>query len=322
MAITDIINMVEQIINIERIFSEPNVEIMSVRWSQDDSILSFGCSDGTIKIYSDGGFLRSLNCQREMPVTSMRWKPAGGKTKNILLNTTCDGGVFQWHASSGKLMHHDTIEENQAYSCEYKPDATAYAIGCKDNVVRVFDDSSKSIITQLGSSRLYSLGHSSRVFSLKWVDETMLISGGWDNKIICWDLRTPTVIREIYGPHICGDSIDVKNNLILTGSYNKSNQLQLWNLADGRNIYSSSLKSGNKDCLVYTAQFGKISNTMAIGGSGSDESYFYSTDPVAPLAVVANLTKPVYSIDFCNNSNRAAIGCGDGTVVICNLKIT
>jgi len=33
-----------------------------------------------------------------------------------------------------------------------------------------------------------------------------------------------------------------------------------------------------------------------------------------------NLTKPVFSIDFSNNSSRAAVGCGDGSVIICSVN--
>ena len=71
---------------------------------------------------------------------------------------------------------------------------------------------------------------------------------------------------------------------------------------------------------MYTAQFSKTDNIFGIGGSGSDESYFFRINPVTPLAVMTNLTKPVYSIDFCNESAKVAVGCGDGSVVISTIK--
>jgi len=45
------------------------------------------------------------------------------------------------------------------------------------------------------------------------------MSGGWDNNIKIWDIRSATPIRSIYGPYICGDSIDLSNEVIMTGSY-------------------------------------------------------------------------------------------------------
>ena len=312
-------------IQIERIITEDNVEIMSVRWSPDDSILSIGCSDGSVKIYSDGGFLRSLAFQRHTestPITCMRWKPATGKTRNVLLVTSSDGSICQYHASSGRIMYQTSLVDNEAYSCEYKQDASAYAIGCKDTSIKIYDENSKAMITMLGPSRGIGAGHNNRVFSLKWFDENLLASGGWDNKILIWDIREAKSVREIFGPHICGDSIDVKNNILLVGSYHHNSQLQLWDIAEGKNLYTESLKTGDKACFVYTAQFGKTENILAVGGSGSDESYFFNSDPVTPLGVIANLTKPVYSIDFCNESSRAAIGCGDGSVVIAKIQVS
>ena len=310
-------------VQIERIIREDYVEVMSVRWSPDDSMLAIGCSNGSVKIYADGGFLRSLHCQRSsetFPITSIRWKPATGKTRNVLIATTSEGSIFQYHASSGRIMHNETLTDNQIFASDYKPDSSAFAVGCKDNTVQIYDESSKTITSVLGPSHGFAPGHNSRIFCLKWVDENLLLSGGWDNQILFWDLRSGLPVREILGPHICGDSIDVKDNLVLTGSYADSNQVQLWNLSDCKNVYTGSLEASGRECNVYTAQFSKVNKTFAIGGSGSDEGYFFNYDPVSPQAVMKNLTKPVYSIDFCNNSSKAAVGCGDGSVVICGVN--
>eukprot|EP00501_MAST-03F_sp_TOSAG23-6_P001280 GSMAST32.ASY1.ANO1.1328.1 assembled CDS len=58
------------------------------------------------------------------------------------------------------------------------------------------------------------------VFSLKFKedDENLVISGGWDNTVQIWDLRTECSIRSFYGPHICGDAVDLSGNTVLTGS--------------------------------------------------------------------------------------------------------
>ena len=310
-------------IQIEKILSEENVEAMSVRWNLDDTLLAIGCSDGSVKIYSDEGFIRSMQCHiaaELMPITSIRWKPATGKTKNVLIANTCDGGIYQFHASSGRLMHCELLENNPIFSCDYNSDGSAFAIGCNDASIKIYDESTKEILIQLGPSKGYDYGHNSRVCSIKWINENSLISGGWDNKVIIWDIRQKTIIQEIFGPHICGDSLDIKNGILLTGSYDRNNQLQLWDIGSGRNIFSTKLLSGNKECLAYTAQFSKVDEILACGGSGSDESYFFNSNPVIQIGVVANLTKPVYSVDFCNTSNKVAIGCGDGSIVVCKVK--
>ena len=48
-----------------------------------------------------------------------------------------------------------------------------------------------------------------------------------------WDIRTPSKANPtsyIYGPLICGESIDMKGNNILTGSWRNKDQIQIWDI--------------------------------------------------------------------------------------------
>jgi COMPASS component SWD3 len=47
---------------------------------------------------------------------------------------------------------------------------------------------------------------------VKFIDENVLVSGGWDSVIHQWDVRVGKSVRSFYGPHVAGDSIDFKNN--------------------------------------------------------------------------------------------------------------
>lgn len=68
--------------------------------------------------------------------------------------------------------------------------------------------------------------------------------------------------------------------------------------------------------MIYAAQYSKSDGgaIFAVGGSGSNEAYFYDSSSLKPFAVLSNLTKAVYAIDFANTTNRAAICSGDDTV--------
>ena len=48
-------------------------------------------------------------------------------------------------------------------------------------------------------------------------DPQLLLSAGWDNTVQLWDLRTETTICSLYGPHICGDALDLLGDRLLTG---------------------------------------------------------------------------------------------------------
>ena len=77
-------------------------------------------------------------------------------------------------------------------------------------------------------------GHSNRVFCVKFdpVNQNMLASGGWDNTVQIYDIRKKGPITSIYGPHICGDAIDFKDdgNTMQTGSYRQDDVIELWDL--------------------------------------------------------------------------------------------
>jgi WD40 repeat protein len=61
------------------------------------------------------------------------------------------------------------------------------------------------------------------------LDPNVLISGGWDNTIQIWDTRLQHSVRSIYGPHICGDSLDFTDNgeKIMSGAFSKEEQVKV-----------------------------------------------------------------------------------------------
>lgn len=117
-------------------------------------------------------------------------------------------------------------------------------------------------IMNLTGSATGKPGHSSNVTCVKFnrQDKNILISGGWDNTIQVWDLRTGDTVRSIYGPYIAGDALDIIDDLILSGQYRQENQLQIWDLQSGELKstldWNDDLQSDGS-CQVFSAQFSK-----------------------------------------------------------------
>ncbi len=107
-------------------------------------------------------------------------------------------------------------------------------------------------------------GHSMRIYSVKFLDHdpNLLLTGGWDERIIIWDLRQENPIRSIYGTYIGGNAIDFADNTILTASYRDEDTLQLWDF--GTTKLKETLpwsKKGGKDsepCPLYCCKFSKL----------------------------------------------------------------
>ena len=101
----------------------------------------------------------------------------------------------------------------------------------KDKFIRLYDEQTKSIVMKMKESSEHC-GHSNRVFCVKFdpMDYNMVASGGWDNTLQIYDIRKKGPVASIYGPHICGESIDWKNDghTILTGSYRQDDVLEFW----------------------------------------------------------------------------------------------
>ena len=197
-----------------------------------------------------------------------------------------------------------------------------------DKVVRVYDEMTRKIVTELSGTSTGQPGHSNRVFCVKFAkeDENLMISGGWDNNIFIWDLRQGTPVRSIYGPKICGDSLDIYDDYILSGAYQPDNQLHIWKLSTGESLFpidwNAELPSP-EPCSVYSAQFEpKYGTVVVAGGAGYNEVKVFDvhgTSQLRPVAQICELSRPVFSIDYSKDSDMIAMGGGEGVVRVFNV---
>ena len=244
----------------------PHGECFSAKFHHDMSMLAAGYADGSVLVYdpnappagdgaaaAQGKLMYTIDPKSTLPTTTVRFRPqkAASKTRNVLVSCGANGVVQHWHITSGKCIH--VIEEeddemvinkdgntstmrhykNQIFTMEYNNDGSRFATAGKDYKVRLYDEATKSIISTLSRGiGKQTPGHSNRVFSVKFhpLDENMVLSAGWDNTVQIWDLRVEGAVRNIFGPHICGDSMDIDcdGGEILTGSWRPEEQLQLW----------------------------------------------------------------------------------------------
>ena len=317
--------------------------IQCIRFDPGDKYIAAGCDDGSIRIFNvlTGKLVYILNQRQtapsgeeeKMPTTCVRWRPAGTstRTKNVLISVHADGSVQHWHTTSGKCIHKLHSPYNQLYCVDFNESGTKFATAGRDLIVRVYDETTKQVAVEFEPGGSGSPGHSNRIFAVKFYkdDPNIVISGGWDNTIQIWDMREGCAVRAIFGPHICGDALDIRNGEILTGSWRETEQLQNFTLSTGE-CFSTidwdggvGLKRSPDPCKIYSAQYSKHDNGGMIlaGGSKSNEARFFdSLNFNKPFAAIMDLPKPVFSVDFSYSGSMAALGCSDGIIRVVDIR--
>lgn len=322
--------------------SDNTSEVFCLRFSPDGKFLAAGCGDGAIRVFNAQNGTLAYNLQGgsnvALPTTCIRYRPLNPsiRTKNVFISSNAAGAVQHWHMTSGKCLHSIIDEENQVYALDYNEEGSKFVTAGKDTALRVYDEATKSVIVTMkggmGFSSATTPGHSNRVFSTKFVpkDDNTIVSGGWDNTVQIWDVRVGHAVRSIYGPHICGDSLDVVGNEIVTGSWRSSNQLEVWDLGTGTkkstipwNISSAfSSIPGQPACMLYAAQFSKEGSGryIAAGGSGVNEAkVFDHANGDVVVGTITGLSRGVFAIDFSPENDKVAIAGGDSTIRILSI---
>ena len=261
-------------LNFERILELPDIiknsanpsECFSIRFDKFDNQIAAGLSSGYVCIFNtDGSGVPKTMKASDYPVTSVRWKPhLEMKPKNILVSVTADGKITHWHTASGKALYTMEETDNPIMCIDYSPDGSLFSTGGSDKMVRLYDDNTKSLVQIMKPLNFNSPGHSNRIFCINFHVENsnLMASGGWDNTIQFYDIRQGTIINSIYGPHICGDSVDMKGDYLLTGSWSIKNQLQLWDIRTMKLVQNMAWEDDKlfNSTYVYTAKFSKNTN--------------------------------------------------------------
>ncbi|XP_013405486.1 WD repeat-containing protein 38 [Lingula anatina] len=167
-------------------------------------------------------------------------------------------------------------------------------------------------------------GHRLRVFALKFhpYEPNIFISGGWDDTVQFWDLRQKGSTRSLFGPHICGDALDIDpvHNHILTGSWRKENTLQIWDFNNGAKIKDVPIDHMHSS-LLYCAQWlGK--DYMVCGGCDHNMAMVIDRGTLNVTGQVYDLPQGVYCVDSTKTGaiHKLAIGSEHQVHIVKNEK--
>ena len=209
----------------------PYGECFTTAFNEDGSLLACGYSNGHVNIFN----LKEPNKEpveftaSTYPVTSIKWN---NKKKTTLLVGAADGYVTHWHSSSGKILHSIKEIDNSINSVCFSHDYKHFITAGNDITVRLYDENMKSLVSIMRPYKFNEPGHSGRIFTCKFfpTDTSTIYSGGWDKTIQFYDTRSGKVANSIYGPEICGDSLDMNGFTLASGAWSTEEQIQLWDI--------------------------------------------------------------------------------------------
>jgi WD40 repeat protein len=316
-------------------------ECFTLRYDESSKNLAAGYSTGFIGIYNlekpelDPEYKKSYTIS-SFPITCLRWKPFNRTT---LLTVNAEGFIIQLHSKSGKILQKIEEENNPLMCVDYSYDGLLFATGGNDKIVRLYDDNTKTLIKKLERHRYDLPEHSNRIFAVKFSkkDPNLLLSAGWDNTILLYDLRAKEVQNYLYGPHVCGDGLDLKEDLLLTVSWEKEDQIQLFDLRNNKKIgvFQMKLNEDAKNSLdnvsyLYSCRFNPVNTTFCVTGSNKNylRIYDYSNlnydniteQKIKSILNLDELKEPCYCCDYNIKGDKLAYGSAKSKVTFMDLK--
>ena len=254
-------------VEVVRELTDPRGEVLALSWSPRGDWLAASYSYGAVKLFDTETFrlnkLFSMRSVTTMPFTSLCWEPL---KSSRLLAVSADAHIGIWDAESGALVKAGTLPVEQGLCCDIAPDGEVFAVGTNAAAVVITNTRTMQTVTMMTPGHDTRKGHTSRVMAVKWVRKDVLLSAGWDCVVFLWDVTSNTVIKSFYRAFVCGAALDTCGSEALVGSYDRKEQIQVYDYftSEARTVLSLTEDTNGKvlACQFSRADEGKLTATV------------------------------------------------------------
>ena len=290
-------------------------EIYAISICQDKDSIATGYSNGEIHIYNKYKNVKLVQYSRE---TIIGLK-IHHNNNNILTSISSSGDVVNTHVPSGKKLNEFKIEKLIPRTLDLSIKDDKIAVGFAEGQIQIFNNNTQTLEKLIKKGTSFATGHINQihcvVFDKKNSDR--LVSGGRDSRILIWDLRNLEPTGMVVGPQVLGDTVDIKGNYIVAGSYEPKEGVLLY---DDRK-FEEPIKSFKTDSHIYACKFNKKENDyiFAAGGYKRNLMKGYDINKNDFIFGIEGLGAACYALDFSMDGSVLAYGCADGGVRIVDL---
>ncbi len=331
-------------------FSLPHSSIYSLSFSPDNKYLAASTDKGEMLFFclkKKKHIVSIPALPKKVAFTCVKWRIPNDirKARNVFTLSTSDGVIESYHLNTQKRLFSlkEEVEGDPSInSIEYSPDSMELAVIGADPEVRLYDMVEMKKKMSLRGDDSIIPGHTNRLFAVKMLeDKSTLITSGWDQRILFWDLRIGKPFESIFGSNIYGDGLDISKGLLLTCNHREQAQIQLYDLNSRKLITSSdgsdfqwvtdTIKTVERESYLNFGKLDKITGKFILtGGSyNGKESDSSDLENEAKLFDITSkhyatfkMTKdPINSGEFSPNGKKIALGSADGKISVYDVEL-
>ena len=175
-------------------------------------------------------------------------------------------------------------------------------------------------------------GQNNRVFAAKFdpTKPNILYSGGWSCSVLQHDLRERKKIGDIFGPYICGESIDIKDEQISVGSYSSDGYLKVYDTKTMKKLDDIKWDSASgKGGFIYQTKYipgsgARNNNILLAGSANANEIKIFMQEEDSKtyreINQASGFNGGVLSVDVARSSRSIVVGTQEGEFIVFNAE--